>query len=173
MENLVYKATFNRAVKTYIVWVGAIILFITLAGIPLAILWLLGPGWIIARRYYNSLECELTDSKLKFKKGVLVNVEKTIPLENIQDLTYIEGPILRAFKLSILKVETAGNSGSSSADMRLIGINEAQEFRNKVLEQRDLLKAVHHPSFSENSSTEVLSEIRDAVLEIRDLLKSK
>ena len=40
----------------------------------------------------------------KFRKGILFRVEKTIPLENIQDVTFIEGPILRLYHLSILRV---------------------------------------------------------------------
>lgn len=75
-----------------------------------------------------------------FRKGILVQVEKTIPLENIQDVTFIEGPILKHVNLSTLKFETAGSSHSASANMELTGIIDAQEFRNKILAARDLLK---------------------------------
>ena len=89
------------------------------------------------KRYFNSLFCELTTRALKFKKGVLFQVERTIPLDKIQDLTFREGPLLRYFELSILKIETAGQSNQTGTDMSLIGIVDAREFREKVIDQRD------------------------------------
>ena len=99
-------------------------------------------------------------------------VEKTIPLENIQDLTFIENPILNYFELKILKVETAGNSGSQGADMKLVGIIDSTEFKKKVLHQRELLKT--NPAIistidpSNDRSVALLEEIRDL---LRDLSK--
>ena len=77
---------------------------------------------------------------LRYRKGILVTVEKTIPLENIQDVTFIEGPILRHFQLSALKFETAGSSAGRANDMRLTGIIDVQQFRNSILAARDALK---------------------------------
>ncbi|MCB0760422.1 MAG: PH domain-containing protein [Flavobacteriales bacterium] len=170
MNNLVREARFSPAVKKYFLWLPVFGMFISIIGIPLAIVWLLGPGQYFARRYFDSLHCELTESKLKFTKGVLVRVDKTIPLENIQDLTFIEGPILKMFGLSILKIETAGHGGSHTADMRLIGIEGASEFRNVVLEQRDRNKSLalspNHSGQSEEM-LQVLKEIRDVLKDIR------
>lgn len=82
----------------------------------------------------------MDEKALRYRKGILVQVEKTIPLENIQDVTFIEGPILRRFHLSTLKFETAGHSAGQANDMHLTGIIDAQEFRNKILEAREALK---------------------------------
>ena len=109
-------------------------------GIPLAIVWFLGAGQWWARHYYDKLECELSDTALRFRKGILFQVEKTIPLENIQDITFIEGPVLRRFDLSVLKFETAGQSQGQAHAMRLIGIIDAHRFRNRILERREALK---------------------------------
>lgn len=93
-----------------------------------------------------------------------MRVEKTIPLENIQDLTFIEGPILKAFKLAILKIETAGNSGSARADMRLMGIEGALDFRNRVMNQREKLRG--GGGDGAESTEEILSEIREILKRI-------
>ena len=69
-----------------------------------------------------------------------MQVEKTIPLENIQDVTFIEGPILRRFHLSTLKFETAGHSAGQANDMHLTGIIDAHAFRDRILAARDALK---------------------------------
>jgi putative membrane protein len=70
----------------------------------------------------------------------LFQVEKTIPLENIQDVTFIEGPVLKKFHLATLKFETAGHSAGQAHDMHLTGIIDAHEFRNRIIEAREALR---------------------------------
>ena len=145
------------------------VLVLSVIGIPLAIVWLCGVGQWWTRHYYDKLECDLTDRTLHFKQGILVQIEKTIPLENIQDLTFLEGPILRAFSLCMIRIETAGQGGGKGFgnEMSLIGIDGAAEFRALVLQQRQLLidsrtqQPVQHTDI--NHAT---------LLEIRDLLQT-
>jgi len=130
------EATFNPRIKTYINVLVLIICCITIFGIILIPFWLIF-GRMYLNRYFDSLFCELTTRALKFRKGVLFQVERTIPLDKIQDLTFREGPLLRYFGLSTLKIETAGQSAQGGTDMSLIGIVDAREYREKVIDQRD------------------------------------
>jgi membrane protein YdbS with pleckstrin-like domain len=139
-NNLSLRAVFNPLIRPYLVLSIALTLSMTIIGIPLAILWLLGVGQWWARHYYDKLECELTDESLRYRKGIIFQVEKTIPLENIQDVTFIEGPLLKRFNLSILKFETAGQSVGQAHDMKLIGIIDAHHYRSQILEARRQLK---------------------------------
>ena len=107
---------------------------------PLALIWFLGVGQWWARHYFDKLECHLGDKTLRYRKGILVQVEKTIPLENIQDVTFVEGPILRYFHLSTLKFETAGHSAGQANSMHLTGIIDAHQYRNQILAAREALK---------------------------------
>lgn len=134
------RAAFNPLIRPYLVVTIGFTLVVTIVLIPLAIIWFLGAGQWWAQHYFDKLECELTDNALRFRKGILVQVEKTIPLENIQDVTFIEGPILRHFNLSTLRFETAGASNVHDGNMKLTGIIGAQEFRNRILATRDALK---------------------------------
>jgi membrane protein YdbS with pleckstrin-like domain len=134
------QGKFNPLIRPYLVLYGAFFFAITIVLIPLAIIWLCGLGQWWARHYFDKLECELSSNSLRFRKGILFQVEKTIPLENIQDVTFTEGPLLRMFNLSILKFETAGQSAGQAHDMRLIGLIDAHEFRNKILSNREALK---------------------------------
>lgn len=131
-----FEATFEPRLKTYInvLVIGTLVL--TVAGILLIPVWLIA-GRAYLDRYFENLFCELTTRALHFKKGVLFTTERTIPLDKVQDLTFREGPILRYFGLSSLKIETAGQSASSEADMKLLGIVDAHKFRQMVMEQRD------------------------------------
>jgi uncharacterized membrane protein YdbT with pleckstrin-like domain len=101
-----------------------------------------------------------------------VTTEKTIPLENIQDVTFVEGPILKHFNLSTLKFETAGHSVGQASDMHLTGIIDAQAFRAQIMQAREALR---HPP-QEKGSDEQLLVLRaiDAKLGvIADLLRAK
>ena len=143
-------AQFNPLIKPFLVVEIGFAMAITIIGLPFALVWFLGAGRWWAQHYYDKLECHLDETTLRYRKGILVQVEKTIPLENIQDVTFLEGPLLRHFQLSTLKFETAGHSGPHSSEMKLTGIVDAHEFRNKIMSAREALK---HRSSTTNSAT--------------------
>ncbi len=137
----VVSAQFNPLIRPYLVITMGMTMLLSCIGIPLAIVWFCGLGQWWARHYFHKLECQLGEKSLRYRKGILVQVEKTIPLENIQDVTFIEGPLLRHFHLSTLKFETAGHSAGQANDMHLTGIIDAHAFRDRILAARDELKA--------------------------------
>jgi putative membrane protein len=168
---MIQQAQFNPRIKSYFLLLIALYIVISVIGIPLLLFWFLGIGQYISRRYYQNLICRLTERHLEFKKGVMFKVEKTIPLENIQDLTFIDNPLLRIFDLRILKIETAGQSNPQGGDMELIGIIDTYAFKDMVLQQREILLSgmdkSSHQSFPENaSSLALLTEIRDLLKEL-------
>ena len=171
-SNLIHRAEFNPKIKTYMLLVVALLLTISLVGIPFLIIWFLGFGQYFGRRYYESLRCELTQRHLEFSKGVFFKIEKTIPLDNIQDLTFIENPFLKFLDLRILKIETAGQSNPQGSDMKLIGIIKSSDFKEKVLRQRELISTESTsrdiPAATGNEQTNsILLEIRDILNDLK------
>lgn len=166
------KAEFNPDIKRYLLMLGILILFVSIVGIPLMLLWIpIAPYFI--NKYYDRLECELTTRSLRFQKGYIFHTEKNVPLDKIQDLTFKEGPILKMFGLSILKIETAGNNPQGSSDMTLIGIVEAADFRNRVLEQRDIVTdkpVVGSETTDQENALTILKEIRDSLQRLEQKL---
>ncbi len=176
-----FKAEFHPALKTYIFVYVLWMLFVSIIGIIVVPFWLFGFGMFFTQRYFSHLECALTEKTLEYRKGYLFRVEKTVLLDKIQDLTLKEGPLLRAFGLAMLIVETAGQSNpESTGDAKLIGIIDAREFRKKVLAQRDKLTA---ESLAEKSATKeiqtdenqitLLSDIRNSLGRIEKMLERK
>jgi putative membrane protein len=169
-----HTARFNPLIRPYLFWYGAFLLTVSVIGIVALPFWLLGIGQWWSRHYFQKLECELTTRALRFRKGIIVETEKTIPLENIQDVTFVEGPLLRYFNLSILKFETAGHSNGQAHDMQLVGVIEAQQLRHQILEQRQRLLSHRTGTDAPAEGTqEVLVEIRDSLREIVALMRDK
>ena len=139
--NVIHNARFNPLYRTYLVVTIGLTMVISIIGLPVALVWFCGVGQWWSRHYYNLLQCELSDRTLRFRKGILFQVEKTIPLENIQDVTFVESPVLRRFNLSTIKFETAGHSAGQAHDMQLTGIIDAQDFRNRILTAREALRS--------------------------------
>ena len=172
------EAKFNPRIKSYIFWGGTAFCIVTIVGILILPFWIIF-GKIYINRYYESLYCELKTRALHFKKGVLLKTERTIPLDKIQDLTFKEGPLLRYFGLSILYVETAGQSSQSSHDMSLIGIIDSQNFREKVLDQRDIVTDNQSSVYQDKAANEqsdlypVLNDIHQTLIKIEKKLNSR
>jgi|TARA_B110000091_G_scaffold37298_1_gene40127 putative membrane protein len=174
-ENIIDKPSFNPKIKTYFFVLGCFIGLIPFFGWLFILVWIFGFGKYWTKKQYNALECQLNENTLYFKKGVMVTLEKTIPLENIQDLAFKEGPLLRYFGLAILQIETAGGQGAGpGGDLTLIGLNGAKEFKEKVLAQRQAIKSQAHsgaPSVaSSNNNTDVLLEISETLKRIENKL---
>lgn len=166
-SQVLQQAEFNPKIKRYLLIYGALFMVISIIGIVLLpFYFIVAP--IMISKYFNHLSAELTTRALRFEKGVLFHVERTIPLDKIQDLTFKEGPLLKFFGLSILKVETAGGSGQGQADLTLMGIQNAAEFRKRVLERRDEVTDNKQGSSSTENNESTLAVLK----EIRDSLKS-
>jgi putative membrane protein len=166
----IQRAQFNPLIKPFLILKVGLALTCTIVGIPLALVWFLGVGRWWARHYFERLECELGERSLRFRKGILVTTEKTIPLENIQDVTFIEGPVLRRFQLATLKFETAGHSVGQASDMHLTGIIDAQAFRTRIMAAREALR---HPPSPPPGDAQLLAlqAIEAKLAEIADLLR--
>ncbi len=173
---IIREATFNPKVKTYIFIVVLFYLVISFAGLILVPFWLLGLGQWLSNKFFHTLKCQLTYKQLKFSKGLILHIEKTIPLENIQDLSFIGGPLLRSFGLTMIKVETAGGGGGQHSNMMsMIGIDNAEEFKMMILNQREkIIKEKNQGgsvSSNNNLSEKLLIEIKNELVEIKTALK--
>lgn len=168
-DSVVAEAEFEGKLKTY--WFLRVLVFfvVSIVGIVLIPVWVLGWGQWWSRRRFENLRCVLNQRSLVVERGVLFKVEKTIPLDKIQDLTVTEGPLLKAFGLRSLRVETAGQSspqGTSDAD--LVGVVDPRSFRDRVLDQRDRLLGTASPPIERERPAS--ASVEGLLIEIRDLL---
>jgi putative membrane protein len=182
-EIILNEATFNPKVKTYIFFIVLFFLITTVIGILLIPFWIFGLGQWLSGKFFKTLSCQITNKNLKFSKGLIIHIEKTIPLENIQDLSFIGGPILRYFGLTLIKIETAGGGGGAHNQnmMSMLGINEAEKFKTHILSEREKVIREKHgfgnvmasDTKQSNSSqdTQLLVDIKNELIEIKNALK--
>ncbi len=166
---VLHEAQFNTKFKTYIFFIVLFYLFMSVIGWVVIPFWVCGLGQWLSGKYFNTLMCRLTRKQLLFSKGILFRIEKTIPLENIQDLSFVGGPILRGLGLTFIRVETAGGGGGhgNQSMMSIPGVIGAEELKTLILAQREVVIREKHGSVSSGNV------VNDAVLlqEIRDELK--
>jgi putative membrane protein len=174
-EKILQEVTFDPKVKVYWylqgIWMHLILVF-AFIGIFTLPVWIV-VGWFVASKRYEHLEATLTETSIHLKQGYITKVEKTIPLEKIQDVGMRTGPLLNLFGIASIQIETAGSSAPGS-DMVLAGVIEPANFRNAVLSQRGKVSGVGAaaPSGSDDSLS-VLTDIRDSLQRIEGLLKKE
>ncbi|MDF2450028.1 MAG: hypothetical protein K0R26_2532 [Bacteroidota bacterium] len=179
-EIILNEATFNPKVKTYIFFVVLFFLITSIIGWLLIPFWIFGLGQWISAKYFKTLSCQLTNKNLTFSKGLIVHIEKTIPVENIQDLSFVGGPALRYFGLTLIKIETAGGGGPHNQNMMsMLGIECSENFKSQILIQREKVVNQKHgfgsTSVTEGASntTELLLQIKNELIEIKNVIKNK
>ncbi len=178
-EIILITASFNTKVKTYIFCVVLFYLLISIIGWALLPIWILGFGQWLSNKFFHTLKCQLSSKNLRFSKGLIFHIEKTIPLENIQDLSFYGGPVLRWFGLTLIRIETAGGGGKHDTNMMsMLGINDAENFKLGILNQREKVIKEKYQFMAPTSDNDqnslndqLLREIKNELIEIKMALK--
>lgn len=188
-DEVLAVAEFDERLPAYFMLQVVATLLLTFIFIPIIPFWLV-LGMPFHRKQYQALSAVLTRRSLKIEGGVLVKVQKSVPLDKITDLALNEGPILRHFGLCSLKVETAGGGqGTATGHAALVGVKDAIAFRDQVLAQRDAIvfgedgasrgagsaavASAADATSSLEGSNEVLTDIRDSLRRIETLMQER
>lgn len=173
MDQDTIEAKFDPKVKTYWflsgVWLHLLLLTMGIGLFTLP-LWCLGLGQWVSKRRYEQISANLTHKAIHLRTGAFVRVEKTIPLEQIQDLSLRTGPILDRLGIASVRVETAGQAVQGGADMVLPGIVDARAFRDAVLARRDALVEGRRQPEPSTPATDEVDETTELLRDIRDTL---
>jgi hypothetical protein len=105
-----------------------IITGLTLTG--MLILILIFVAWV--RLYYTSMWYELKDDEMSWKRGVWFRRTGIVPYNRITNLDVIQGPVMRMLGISTLSIQTAGYSGQAVPEIRIEGIEHADDLRELI-----------------------------------------
>jgi len=95
------------------------------AGLLLTLL-LLGPAVLFSYLYFHSLKYEINDREIIVYSGVLTKYIKHVPFRTVTNLQVRRGPLDRMLGLGSLDIQTAGASGTSIPEERLVGLDNVQ-----------------------------------------------
>jgi putative membrane protein len=167
-DKCLQQATFNPKVKSYWILSWVFVSALTIVGIafiPIVAIIV----WIIAGKMLDAMSARLLERKLVVKRGIVFVVEKSIPLEKITDVALSQGPIMRLFGIYQLSFETAGQS-AAGALVSLIGINDADAFREAILKQKDKIAGDKPQTIEDTSSNGDIADLTQSVQNIEKML---
>ena len=83
--------------------------------------------------YYRSISYRLTVTEITWQRGVWFRQTGIVPYNRITNVDIAQGPLMRFFSFSALRVQTAGYSAQARAEIVLNGIEDAGDLQEKIM----------------------------------------
>lgn len=99
-----------------------------------AVILILIAGWYFfwVGKYYQTIFFELKDDEVTWKRGVWFKMTGIVPYDRITNIDIYQGPLMRYFGFSSIKLQTAGYSAQARAEITLEGIVAAEDLRETI-----------------------------------------
>lgn len=108
-------------------------LFILVGIVVLAVILIFICIW--APLYYKSVVYHLNDTEMTWKRGVFFRKTGIVPYNRITNVDIVQGPVMRVFGISHLKIETAGGGASKSyAEIQIEGVTDPEPLRQLIMD---------------------------------------
>ena len=151
---------------------AAILLAVTLG---LNLLWWI-PAMILVEPYYRSLSYEIQDDQVVMRVGLVTKSVKHVPYRTVTNVTVKQDLIDRMLGLGRLEIQTAGISGTNTAEQSLAGLEDAQQVYELVATQLRQFRGAMAPTAAEEigapaESEAILSEILSELRAIRQKME--
>lgn len=154
---------------------AALTIFLIFTGCD-ALYWLAAIAVVLP--YYRSLRYEIHEDEVIVHVGIFTQSIKHVPYRTVTNITISRDIFDRwFFNLGTLQIQTAGMSGQSGAEEKLVGLENVQEVYEMVVKELRRFRGGMSPTASEEepkeiaegTSTDLLEEVRA----IRHLLESE
>lgn len=83
--------------------------------------------------YYRSVVYHLGGTEMTWKRGVWFRGTGIVPYNRITNVDIVQGPLMRVFGISDLRIQTAGYSAQAQAEIRIQGVEEPEEVRELIM----------------------------------------
>ncbi len=109
----------------------ALLAKVAVAGLAVVVIFIC----VWAPLYYKSVVYHLNATEMTWKRGVWFRKTGIVPYNRITNVDIVQGPVMRIFGISHLKIETAGgSSGKSSAEIQIEGIEDPEPLRQMIMD---------------------------------------
>jgi membrane protein YdbS with pleckstrin-like domain len=122
--------------------------------------------------YYRTMIYQLSRTEISWRRGVWFRQTGIVPYNRITNIDIIQGPLMRMYGISSLRIQTAGYSAQATAEIRLHGIEQPEELRDLILGFVRGSPPVAAETYGQNGGSiteQILAELR----EIRRLLERR
>ena len=83
--------------------------------------------------YCESIAYRLTVTEVTWQRGVWFRQTGIVPYNRITNVDIVQGPLMRLFSFSALRVQTAGYSAQARAEIVLNGIEDPKDLQEKIM----------------------------------------
>lgn len=129
--------------------------------------------WI--RAFYRTSFYRLTDDDIEHRRGVWFKSTTEVPYNRITNVDSQQGPIQRYVDSGAVKIQTAGSSAQSGAELRISGIENYEDIQQAVVDRVKAKKASGGTETYDDPDTETgtQAQILHELQRIRELLEQK
>lgn len=83
--------------------------------------------------YYRSISYRLTATEITWQRGVWFRQTGIVPYNRVTNVDIVQGPLMRFFSFSALRIQTAGYSAQARAEIVLNGIEDPKDLQEKIM----------------------------------------
>lgn len=142
---------------------GGIIISVPIIGLLIFVLY-----WISL--FYETIRYELTRTEITWRRGVWFRQTGIVPYSRITNIDIMQGPVMRIFGISSLKIQTAGYSAQPHAELQLNGIAEPEELRELIMGFVRSGPGIATGSGGDGTSGPTSDPVVDELRQIREIL---
>jgi uncharacterized membrane protein YdbT with pleckstrin-like domain len=128
-----------------------------------AIWWV--PAMLVTAPYYRSLSYEVQDDEVIVRAGIWTKSVKHVPYRTVTNLTVKRDILDRwLFGLGTLNIQTAGMSGQTGAEERLVGLPNVQDVYELVVTELRRFRGGMAPTAAEVEGEPSVADALNAIL---------
>jgi len=137
------------------------------------------PAMFLVGPYYRSLRYEIQDDEVIVHAGIWTQSVKHVPYRTVTNLEVKRDILDRWLGLGTLNIQTAGMSGQTGAEERLVGLTDVQEVYDAVAAELRRFRGGMAPTQAEveqvpvAGSPDVLEDILAEVRAIREAMETR
>lgn len=127
-------------------------------------LWL-APALLLIPPYYRSLRYEIHDDEVIVHAGIITRSVKHVPFRTVTNLKVKQGPLDRVFGIGTLDIQTAGQSGQTSAEESLAGLTNFEGVYEQIAGTLRRFRGAMAPTQAEEEPVRGDGQLLAAILE--------
>jgi membrane protein YdbS with pleckstrin-like domain len=138
-------------------------IIVTVIAIADVVWW--APAMLLTGPYYRSLSYEIQDDEVIVRAGIWTKSVKHVPYRTVTNLTVKRDILDRwLFDLGTLNIQTAGMSGQTGAEERLVGLTNVQEVYEMVVAELRRFRGGMAPTAAEVEGESSVADAMNAIL---------